>query len=140
MPEARKLVDVEALLVAYLATDGPLGALVDDAIGTELPRAFPSTGAPRVQAFRASGTTVDPATGHLDRALVQVNAYGSSKAEAWDVFAETYRALLAARAAEHEGAVVTDVERVSGPTWSPDPQTDAPRYVGSFAVTVHPAP
>lgn len=139
MPEERDLVDVEAVVVAHLGADVGLEALVGDAIGTELPRGFPPAGAPRVQAFRSSGTTVDPATGYLDRAIVQVNGYGSSKAEAWDVMAGTNRALLAARHAAHAGVVVTDVERVSGPSWSPDPKTDAPRYIASFAVTVHPA-
>lgn len=137
MPTIRPLVDVEALVIAHLGVDAELAALTVD-VASETPAGFPSDGAPFVQAFRATATTVDPGTGHLERAVLQVNAYGASKAGAWDVMAETYRALLEAPSAAHAGAVVTDVLRLSGPTWSPDPLTDAPRYTSSFAVTVHP--
>lgn len=138
MPTIRPLVDVEAVVIAHLAADPALLALAVD-VASETPAGFPPAGAPFVQAFRATATSVDPATGHVERAVLQVNAYGASKAGAWDVIAQAYRALLEAPAGVHPGAVVTEVVRLSGPTWSPDPVTDAPRYTSSFAVTVHPA-
>lgn len=145
MPEERAPVDVEALAIAHLETDDDLGALVGgpgDAarISSKLPPDFPSAGLALVQVFRVSATEVDPETGHLERAVVQTNAYGSSKGEAWDVYAQTHRALRAARRVDHALGVVTGVERVSGPTWSPDPRTSAPRYTAAYAVTVHPVP
>lgn len=137
MPPVRKLVDVELVVVEHLNADATLDALVDG-VATELPRGFPKTGRPRVQVFRASSTEVDAETGHIERAVLQVNGYGSSKGEAWDVIAETLRSLREAPTADHDGAVVTAVERLTGPSWSPDPTTNAPRYTASVAVTVHP--
>lgn len=143
MAAERDLVDVEALLVAHLEQDAALGALVGgtgDAarVSTELPASFPPAGEARVQVFRVSSTELDPETGYLERAVVQAHAYGATKGEAWDVMAKTVRALRTARAAAHTGAVVTSVERVTGPAWNRDPSTGAPRYSASFAVTVHP--
>ena len=141
MPEIASLVDVEALLIAYLeqeATFAPVvGGLGDAArVATDAPSG--PAQAKQLQLFRASGTTVDAGTGHIERALIQANAYGATKGDAWDVFAAAYRALLAATRVAHALGVVTAVERVTGPTDSPDPLSSAPRYTGSFAVTVHP--
>lgn len=137
MPKIRPLVDVEALTIAYLEADAAVAALVAAGdVAAELPGAFPPAGRKFVQAFRASAT--DTANGHLERVVLQVNAYGSTKVEAFDVIAKTYRALLEMPDAGHDAAVVTDTRRLTGPTWSPDPVTDAPRYTSSFAVTVHP--
>jgi len=141
MPTIRPLVDVEALLVAWLSADaGVLALAAATDVSPELPAGFPSSGRPFVQAFRASATTVDDATGHLERAVVQVNVYGSSRENAWDLAAQTYRAVLEAPSAAHPAGVVTNALRISGPSWSPDPITDAPRYTLSFALTVHPRP
>lgn len=138
MPAHRPLVDVEALLVAHLDDDVALSALVaDNDVASELPSDFPPEGRPFVQVFRASATTVDPETGHIERVVVQVNGYGATKANAWDVIAETYRSILEATGT-HAAGVVTATVRLTGPTWSPDPITDAARYTSSFAVTVHP--
>lgn len=137
MPSVRPLVDVEALVVAALTVDAELGALAAG-VASELPAGFPSSGRSFVQLFRATATSVDPATGHVERAVLQTSFYGSSKGAAWDVTAAAYAALLEL-VGSHPLGVVTDVVRLSGPSWSPDPMTDAPRYTASFAVTVHPA-
>lgn len=143
MPTARPLVDVEALLVAYLGSDPSLsaeldGSVDDPRVATEVPADFPAAGAKFLQLFRATATTADPGTGHVERAVVQVNGYGSTGVEAFAVIAAAYRALLDAPAADHLLGVVTAVERIYGPTASPDPANDAPRYTSAFAVTVHP--
>lgn len=140
MPEQRALADVEALLVDAFEGDEHLAPLIGgpgDAarVSTELPAAFGPEA--RVRLFRVGGTQPDPETGHLDRALVQLDAYGATKGEAWAVAAESLAAARRARQA-HPGAVVTAVERVSGPLWQPDPPTGVPRYVTTIAVTVHP--
>lgn len=145
MPEERAPVDVEALAIAHLEQDAGLGALVGGTgnaarVATELSPGFPAEGLALLQVFRVSSTQVDAETAHIERAVVQANAYGSTKAEAWDVHAQAHRAFLTARRSVHALGVVTAVERVSGPTWSPDPRTAAPRYTASYAVTVHPAP
>lgn len=140
MPETRNLVDVEKLFVAYLENDAGLGPLVGGAgdsarVSTELPRGF--AGEARVRLLRVGGTELDQ-IGHLDRALVQIEGYGPTKAAAFAVAAEALRAVKQAPGAEHAGAVVTLVERVSGPSWSPDPPTGHPRYLTTVAATVHP--
>lgn len=135
MPLVPDLADVEAVLVAHVAADADVVALGADS-ATDLPVDFPSSGAPFAQVFRVGGT--DVASGHVDRALVQVNAYGSSRGEAFDVARACARALVRAETTSFAGAVVTAVLRLSGPAWSPDPITNAPRYTTSFAVTVHP--
>jgi hypothetical protein len=138
MPELRLLPDVESLLVTYLKADAGIAALVDQRVSTELPASFAPEG--RVQLFRTGGVPDnDDIPGHLDRPSIQVNAYGETKAEAYDVAAETIRALLQAPAATHTGAVITKATRILGPTWSPDPETDTPRYLLGFTFAVHAA-
>lgn len=141
MPEALDLVDVEGLLIDFLPYDPDLGPLVGGPgvgarISTELPASFRAEG--RLQIFRVSSTAADGGTEHIERALIQVNGYGADKREAFTVTAAALRALRRAPSVAHEAAVVTDVARVTGPTWSPDPSTDVPRYLSSVAVTVHP--
>ena len=145
MPESRALADAEAVIIAHLAQDAGLlvvlgsPAVGEEPIGAELDETFPEAGEKFVQVFRATSTSVDPETGFIERCVLQVNSYGASKGEAWDVIAETTRALIDARTASHQGCVVTAVERLTGPSWSRDPSTNAPRYTSSWAVTVHPA-
>lgn len=145
MPESRALVDAEAVIIAHLSQDAGLLVVLDspavgeEPIASELDETFPEAGEKFVQVFRATATSIDPETGFLERVVLQVNSYGSSKGEAWDVIAETARALIDARTADHDGCAVTAVERLTGPSWSRDPSTAAPRYTSSWAVTVHPA-
>ena len=142
MPDVRPLVDVEGLLVDYLEQDAGLGALVGgvgDAarVSTELPAGFVPEG--RVKLVRIGGTpSGTDAAEHLDRAVVQLDGFGATKADAFDVIRAALVALRRAPSAAHVDAVVTSVDRISGPTWSPDPETDAPRYLLTVAVTVHP--
>lgn len=135
MAEFADLVDVEAVLLAFVAVDADVVAL-GAGVSAELPSDFPGDGEAFAQVFRVGGN--DVANGYVDRSLVQVNGYGSTRPEAFDVTRAAVRALMRATTATHSGAVVSDVLRLSGPTWSPDPITDAPRYVVSLAVTVHP--
>jgi hypothetical protein len=133
------LVDVEALCIAHLRADAGVAAtLADpDGVATSLRRDFPPAGEGFIQLFRATAT--DAATGYLERAVIQVNSYGATSVEAFAVAAQAYRSLLEAASSSHASAVITNVARITGPTWSPDPTTDAPRYTASYAVTVHPA-
>jgi hypothetical protein len=136
LPEISELVDVEALLVAHLSSDAGVTAIAGDRVSTELPADFEPEA--RIQLFRVGGAPLDQETQHVDRAVVQLNVYGASKAEAFDTARAALRALLLARSTPHELGAVTHVERLTGPTWSPDPTTDAPRYLVTMAITVHP--
>lgn len=136
MPEISELVDVEALLVAHLSSDAGVTAIAGDRVSTELPAGFEPEA--RIQLFRVGGAPLDQVTHHLDRAVVQLNVYGASKASAFDAAREALAGLLRARSAAHPLGAVTHVERLTGPTWSPDPATDTPRYLLTVAITVHP--
>lgn len=143
MPALRDLVDVEAVLVTHLSNDVTLAGHVGGPgtaakVSTELPKTFPTAGEKRVQLNRATSSQIDPDTNHLERAVIDFKAFGASKAQAWDVVAALWSAVQRARTTAHTGAVVTRLERLTGPSWSPDPSTNAPRYTLSVAVTVHP--
>lgn len=144
MPEARLVVDVERLVRAHLVLDedllAELGAssAADAAVMTELDDTYDPTSSKVVQFFRASST--NRAGGHIERPVVQVNGHGPTKAAAWALWVMADLAMRRLPAGAHVGAVVTDVERLTGPEWDPDPPTDGPRYTSSYALTVHPAP
>lgn len=135
MPDLRDLVDVEKLLVAVLRADAAVGALVAARVSTELPSSFGLE--ERLRLVRVGGTSLDGDSAYLDRALVDLHAFGASKRTAF-VVARTSLSALSRAVGTHPGAVVSRVERVSGPAWSPDPETDVPRYLTTVAVTVHP--
>lgn len=138
MPELRAIVDAEEILLNHLKADTAVTALVPASrITTELPKSF--TKQSRIQAFRTGGVPdEDDIPGHLDQPSLQINAFGSTKAQAHAVAAEAIRSVLAAPAATHSGAVVTHARRVLGPTWSPDPPTDTPRYIIGVILWIHP--
>lgn len=139
MPEVRAPADIESVLVAYLKADVGVTALVPAAqISTELRRLFDDEET-YLQLFRTGGPPdPDDTLGYLDRPSVQVNAFGGTKPEAWDLAAETVRALSQTPTASHAGAVITAATRILGPLWSPDPDSDAARYIIGFTFTVHP--
>lgn len=137
MTDFRPLPDVEALTIGYLLADVDVTALADDRIEPELPVSFPD-GA-RVRILRVGGAPVDAGTERLDRPLLQIETYGTTKAEAWDLTAVVLMALQRMADAAHAGAVVTACDRVTGPRWAPDPSTDTPRYLTDVAVYVHAA-
>ena len=140
MPDVRAPADIESVLIAYLKTDGAVTALVPASrISAELRRQF-SAEETYLQLFRTGGAPDgDDIPGHLDQPSIQINAFGGDRAEAWDLTAEVIRALTQAPAATHDGAVITRAARILGPFWSPDPDTDAPRYIFGFTFTVHPS-
>ena len=78
----------------------------------------------------------------LDRANLQLDAWGTNEAEASLVIRTVIAALKAARGYQHPTAVIAAAELVLSPQWIPDttrtPPT--PRFVASVALTVHPIP
>lgn len=129
------MVDAEALVVAFLAGQADVAALVGSRISTELP---PAPTFPLVRLERIGGLTGTPA--HLDRARIQVEAWGATKGEAHTVAATVRAALFEELPGTHPLGVVTGAEEDLGLTWSPDPESDQPRYVFGVAAFIHPAP
>lgn len=138
MPELHPPVDGEALVVAHLKADPALDALgVADRISTRLPPDF--TAQKRIQIERVGGLPVDPETARVERIRIQVKGFGATKEEAYDVAAAAFVSLRKA-AKTHALGVVTAVRQDLALQWSPDPETDAPRYLFGVVLYCHAAP
>lgn len=132
----RLLPDVEALVVECERAHTSITALVGTRVATELPAGV------------GQALTVLLVTGeelirdHLDEQIVQLSAWGGTKAEA-NLLVRTARAvLLAAPDSTHARGVVTHVRTVAPPRWLPDDTISPtrPRYIADMGVTVHPHP
>lgn len=136
MPLTRPLVDAEKLLVEYLKGVSELDGLVSDKISTKLPKEF--TPEKRLRLFRVGGTP-DPslAVPWIDRPRMQLESYGSTKGEAFEVSQVAMDAIYQ-MPGTYEGAVVTAVTPDLGLQWRPDPHTEAPRYLWGVVLYVHP--
>ncbi len=130
--------DVELVVVTYLRRNGSrLEALVDDRVYTTVPKAATF---PLLRVVRFAGGPVRSVPLHLEAAVLQLDAYGGSKADARRLL-DTARAELAdAHLATHTGAVVTGVD-FGAVRYLPDGDYDPPRprYSGDVTVYVHPA-
>lgn len=139
MPEGRELPDLETALVPWLEDGSDLNDLVDGRVSSpDLPGDF--TAEARVRFFRAGGTPVDADTGRLDRALLQIDTYGADPIEAYLVAVRTIARLEEAAGetiGEDQDIVVTRVQRVNGPLWRPDPDTDVPAYLSQVVIYAH---
>lgn len=141
MPEILPPVDLETVLVGALEADAELGPLTGgggDAswISTRLPRDF--AGQRTVRLERAGGGAIGWPD-HVERALVMFHAYGPGDVEAFEVAGRLVVALARLEGTVVAGGVITAVDRILGPSWSPDPDADnAPRYLLQYAVTAHP--
>jgi hypothetical protein len=127
--------DVEALTVDALKADTTLSTATGGRISTDLPATFPD--GKRVALHRAGGSAADAKTEYLDRPVLQIECYGPTKADAFDCAAETIRALLDMQGGSYNRGVVGQVQRLTGPAWSPEPDGLYPRYLLSVAMHVH---
>lgn len=142
MPAFAAPVDAESLAIAYLAQVSTLTALVGaDGVGDALPRDW-NAGDRFVRVTRIGGIP-DPldTPGWLDRARLQVDAFGADGSDAHDLAALCLLALkeLPSSGWTFEGAVVTATSQDLGITNAPDPDTDAARYLFGMVLYVHPA-
>lgn len=144
MPEIAESIDVEPVVVAALVADSDLAALVGDKVSTLLPAAFIPEARARV--WRSGGTPADESPEVIDRPVLQVEGYGETRGEAEAVVRATIRAMLAMAGKVFQvedstlRASVSEARRISGPQWSPDPPTAAPRYLASVVLYVRALP
>lgn len=132
----RLLPDVEALVREYLAGHASVSALVGSRVSTELPS---GTG----QALTILLVTGEEIVrDHLDEQIVQLSAWGGTKAEANLLVRTAWAVLLAAPDSDHARGVVTHVRTVAPPRWLPDDSLTPvrPRYVTDMGVFAHPHP
>lgn len=138
MTGIRELVDVEALLVDLLNEDaGVIAVAGEDSVGTDLPPELDAE-LPYLQLWRLPGSViVTDLTQRLERARIQLASWAADRGDALDLARAACLALGEAEGAYTAG-VVSGVEIESTPYWSPDPETDTPRYLFTAAAYVHP--
>lgn len=139
MPTIDVPVNVEALVVEYLSSSARVLAQVDeDRVATELPG---NAELPFLKVDLLPGSSSTPQTARLARARVQLSAWGPAgaggKLLAWELIAAAFADLLEAPDATHTFGVVTGADAEVMPYWSPDPETDDPRYLAVVALYVH---
>lgn len=134
MASIREVVDVEALLVAELGQDAAITALAADRVSTELPRDLPL---PYLQLSRLPGSIVDDASMRVERARVQLSSWADNRGDALDLARAALRAIAELAGGSFEQGTVTGVDAELTPYWSPDPDTDTPRYLLTVALYVH---
>lgn len=136
----RLLPDVEALVSEYLLAHASVSAQVGTRVKNELPAAavgsesfFPCITFALVDADEVVRQ-------HFDGALVQVMAWGNTKASASLTMRTARAALLEMPDADHDRGVVTSVRTLVGPRWFPDGTVapPKPRYHADFRIHVHP--
>lgn len=120
--------DVERLLVAWLNANLSVRVLTDTP--SNLEKILPV-----VQVTRFGGA--DRAPG-IDRAIVDVDCYGATRAAASQL-AERVRYALLYRLAgsNYEHVAISDVSTLSGPSWRPYDNTALRRFGASYAITTH---
>jgi len=126
------LPDIEALAIWWL-TDA---AVVTGGVHGEFPT---SPTFPLATLVRIGGPPVLPRW--LDRATLQLDVWGDTKAEARDTAATALASLLDMTGLVNTGTVhgvVTDVDVAQGLRWFPDPTNEQPRYSCTVMVAAHP--
>lgn len=135
MSEFRELPNVEKALVAWLKADSGVISKVVARVSTELPATFKAE--TRVQLFNRTSAPVDQHTEAIDRPVVQLNAFGKTKDEAFSVAVATSVAMRRLEGRTESGVVFGAIDRITGPQWARDPSTDIPRFILTFGVTAH---
>lgn len=131
----RLLPDAEQLVTDWLRAHTDIDAIVGDRIFTALPK---NPTYPCVVIRRLGGVPVIAT--HLDRARIQIDAWGRTKYEARTAAAAVQAALHEMPAGSHSVGVVTGVEDELGLTWSEDPTSERPRYTFGVLIFLHPTP
>lgn len=128
----RLQVDAELLAVNYLRGRAEISAIVGTRVSTELPS---SPTWPYLTVTRLGGTADH--LGWVDAARLQVDAWGTSKANA-SLLARTALAALREMPGSHALGVVSNVTQDLGLAWAPDDVSDRPRYLFGVVVYTHP--
>lgn len=128
--------DAEALAIGYLRTVATVTTYTGDRISTRFPADFPRSG-PSLRLFLV-GHRIDDRNGHLQRAHLQVSAYGVDENDGIRASAlarTAYAALLALPGYAHPDVIVTAVATTVALVADPDEPTGAAGY--RFGVMVH---
>lgn len=130
-------INVEALISTWLAGQAEITALVEDRVYTAIPG---DPDWPLLRIHRVGGAPPFTRPLWVDRARIQFDAYGGTKAQA-RTLADTTRALLSERIlGTHDDHGVVTAVNLGTLRYLPDDDFDParPRYVGDAVVTTHP--
>lgn len=132
----RLLPDAEILVVAALKASADVAALVGTRVGTEL---YAGTD-PAVWVSLVTGE--ERFRNHLVAPVLDVRSYATSKGTASTLARTVHAVLVTTLAGSHAQGVVTAVETLTLPFWSPDDgfATPRPRYMATYEFTLHPNP
>lgn len=130
MPAHSPMPDIEAVCILALRDADVCSGRAYGAIPAE-----PAW--PLIRVTRVGGSPVVPR--RLDRARIQVEAFGNDKADARDAADAARLALMGAEATSFPdlNAYVTAVDDDLGLQWLPDSDTKRPRYLFVLGVTAH---
>lgn len=122
--------DAEAVVTTYLRDYAGIEAPIYGALP-------PDPDYPCVVVVRYGG--IPRVRRYLDRASIQVDVWGGTKEEAYDLTATVHAALydLEGEAITEYGAFVTAVDDDLGTTWLPDIVTGRSRYLFRVGVCLH---
>lgn len=129
--------DVEAAVVEFLLGQEPITDLVGEhgvatslPAGAQLPRLRITLGAGRIAVRR-----------WLYAPRITVEAWAATKGEAFELISTALDVLESdLPAAQVSQGIVTACELDTGISWSPDPVSETPRYLGGVTVYIHPNP
>lgn len=129
---AADIVDIEAELVAALATDHPN-------IGTRTPRELEAN-LPFLVIRRAPGSTfVDPYSKRLEAVRIELHAWDESTVDAFDEIADAIVDLSALEGTTTAAAVIGAVDITATPQPLHDPaRPELFRYIATAVVHAHP--
>jgi len=130
-----KIPDIETIVVQFLNDSASIAAIAGaDCASTELP---PNATLPRIRVRLSGGSPV--VQGWLHAPRVQIEAWAESKVQAFDLFTEAAYVLEnGLNGALFTEGIVTSFAQETGLSWSPDPATNTPRYLGGFVAHIHP--
>ena len=128
--------DIEDLTVSYLRTVAGVTSIVAvDDIATKL-RSSWTAATPALRVRRLGGIATSDSN-HLVRFRLQIDAFAEDEATAYSLAAAAELALRTMHEATHPGAVVTKYVSDLGITNTPDPDSDASRYLFGAAIYAH---
>ena len=127
-------VNIEKVVVQFLLANLDLEEIIgENRVSTEIP---PNADLPRIRITLTGGTI--PVRSYLYSHRITVESWAEDKTTAWDALLECIYSLEAELdGALVENGVVTAVDQESGITWSPDSETNTPRYLTTVRITTH---
>lgn len=126
------MIDAELIVTTALLADAGVTTIVERRVGTELPArpVFPA-----VRLTRIGGTAIDPESDHVEAALLQLDAFGETKAQAFDLVNACRVALRAVTGVQPAGVVSTI--RFGSVAWVPDDNFTPARSRYALDLTVY---